>query len=51
MTYSQVLTQEEIEALSPEEYSNFLAFGDTQVPPEEEEAYERYLLSHLIFDL
>ena len=46
-----VLTQVEIEKLTPEEYTNFLAFGDPKPPELDEEQYERYLLSHQIFDL
>jgi hypothetical protein len=30
--YTQDLTQEKIEALDPESYSNFLAFGDPLMP-------------------
>lgn len=44
-------TQEEIENLTPEEYSNFIAFGEIEVPLLTEEEYERYLLSHLEYDL
>ena len=45
------LTQEEIEKLTPEQYSNYLAYGEVELPVLTEEEYERYLLSHLIYDL
>nr|BAR25475.1 hypothetical protein [uncultured Mediterranean phage uvMED]BAR25525.1 hypothetical protein [uncultured Mediterranean phage uvMED] len=51
---SHHLSQEEIELLTPEEYSNFLAYGKTLKPeltPEEEDSYNRYLRSQRIFDL
>lgn len=45
------LTQEEMEQLTPEQYSNYIAFGEVELPVLNEEQYERYLLSHMEFDL
>ena len=48
------LSQEEQEALTPEEYSTYLAFGESMKPElsqEEEDAYARHLRSQRIFDL
>ena len=45
------LTQAQIEKLTPEQYSNFLAYGDPEPPELDEDQYERYLLSHQLFDL
>ena len=45
------LSQAEIEELTPEEYSNYLAYGEVELPKLNEDQYERYLLSHQIFDL
>lgn len=49
--YPKDLTQEEIEALDPESYSNFLAFGEPLMPELTEEEYEEYIQSHRLFDL
>ena len=51
---NHTLSQEEIEQLSPEEYSTYLAFGESMKPElsqEEEDAYARHLRSQRIFDL
>tara|TARA_Y100001963_G_scaffold156333_1_gene249651 strand:- start:3519 stop:3665 length:147 start_codon:yes stop_codon:yes gene_type:complete len=45
------LTQSQIEQLDEEEYSYYLAFGESPPKKLNEEEYERYLKSHLIFDL
>ena len=45
------LTQEEMEQLTPEQYSNYIAFGEVELPVLDEAQYERYLLSHMEFDL
>ena len=49
--YSPDLTQAEIEALDPESYSNFVAFGDPLMPEVSDEDYEAWLEQHRIFDL
>ena len=49
--YTRDLTQEEIEALDPESYSNFLAFGDPLMPEMSEEEYEEWIAMHRMFDL
>ena len=51
---SHDLSQEEIEILTPEEFSTYLAFGEDMKPeltPEEEDAYNRYARSQRIYDL
>ena len=45
------LTQEEIEQLTPEQYSNYIAYGEVELPVLNEDEYERYLLGHRLFDL
>ena len=45
------LTQEEIEQLTPEQYSNYIAYGEVELPILNEDEYERYLLGHRLFDL
>jgi hypothetical protein len=46
------LAQYEIEQLSPEEYSNYLAFGESLLPTKLTEAeYEEYILAQREFDL
>jgi hypothetical protein len=58
--YSRDLTQQEIEALDAESYSNFLAFGDGLKPEpdgwEQEimngnQEYEEWLAMHRMYDL
>jgi hypothetical protein len=46
------LTQSEIELLSPEEYSNYLAYGESLLPAKlTESEYEEYILAQREFDL
>lgn len=46
------LTQPEIEQLNPEEYSNYLAFGESLLPAKLTEAeYEEYILAQREFDV
>jgi hypothetical protein len=46
------LTQSEVELLSPEDYSNYLAFGESLLPAKLTEAeYEEYILAQREFDL
>lgn len=49
------LTQQEIEELTPEEYSCFLAYGEVPfckaLVNEDEAVYEEYLKEYQIFDL
>jgi hypothetical protein len=49
--YPPDLAQEDIEALDPESYSNFLAFGDPLMPELPEEDYEAWLQHSRVFDL
>lgn len=49
--YSRDLTQPEIEALDPESYSHYLAFGVPLSMELTEEEYEAWLESHRMFDL
>lgn len=58
--YSRDLTQQEIDALDAEAYSNFLAFGDGLKPElddwEQEsingnQEYEEWLAMHRMYDL
>lgn len=50
---SRDLTQAEIEALRPDEYSLYLAFGSTLDPYKDltDEEYADYIQSHREFDL
>lgn len=46
------LMMSEIEELTEEEYSYFLAHGETEAKEKQkEEEYERFLKSHRMFDL
>ncbi len=45
------LTQEEMEQLTPEQYSNYIAYGEVELPVLDDSEYERYLLGHRLFDL
>lgn len=45
------LTQEELEQLTPEQYSNYIAYGEVELPVLTDDEYERYLLGHRLFDL
>lgn len=50
--YPPDLTHEELEALDPESYSNYLAFGEVLMPEfKDDEEYEAYLESHRQYDL
>ena len=45
------LTQAEIDAMTAEEYSNFLAFGALLAPEVPEDEYQAYLDSYRQYDL
>jgi len=45
------LTQMEIDALSPEDYSMFLAYGEIEPVKLNEKDYESYYKSYIKFDL
>ena len=45
------LTQMEMEALSPEDYSMFLAYGEIEPVKLNEKDYESYYKSYIKFDL
>tara|TARA_Y100001973_G_C5166794_1_gene316648 strand:- start:1178 stop:1324 length:147 start_codon:yes stop_codon:yes gene_type:complete len=44
-------TQADIDQMTAEEYSEFLAFGEVMPKDLSEDQYEKYLVSHQLFDL